>query len=146
MINYKQGTFDSLYDRGDALGIESMRFENCTFSNCAFSLTKDIKRRSIARNIEVLNCSVIGCNIGPAILEDVRVHGLATSDLFIIWGALFNRVKLSGTIGKVKINQEVHFIDRKESTQGPFDDFRHRFYSSVDWALDITEARFKEFE
>jgi hypothetical protein len=146
MIKYKQTTFDSLCDRGEALKIESMRFEECIFSSCFLSLTTDLRRRSRAKNIEIFNCSANGCDVGPAILEDVTVDGLATNDLLIIWGALFNRVRLSEAIGKVKINHYIDAVDRRASTQGPFDKYRHQFYSSIDWALDISKARFKEFD
>ncbi len=146
MIEYSQKQIDSFYDRGESLKLEDMRFVGCEFSSCALSLTKDITRRSIARNIEIFNCSANGCDIGPAILEDIQVNGLNTNDLLIIWGALFNRVKLSGTIGKIKINHFVHHVDRTELTQGPFDNYRNNFYNSIDWALDISEARFKGFD
>jgi len=123
-----------------------MQFEGCTFSNCALSLTKDINLRSTVSNVDVNNCAVSGCNIGPAIFENVQVTGLSTADLLIVWGAIFNRVTLSGPIGKVKLNQYVHPVDRTEPTQGPFDEHRKKFYESIEWALDISGAEFKEFE
>jgi hypothetical protein len=66
--------------------------------------------------------------------------------LLIIWGATFHHVKLAGDIGKIKINSSAHFVDRTEATQGPFTRSREALYRSIDWALDITEARFKGFD
>ena len=97
-------------------------------------------------SVSLKNCSFNGCGLGPAILEDVDVNRLATNDLFIVWAATFQHVKLSGDIGKVKINSWAHFVDRTEATQRPFTAQREKLYSSIDWALDIGEARFKEFE
>jgi len=146
MIEYKNKTFDSLFDRGDKLLLENIRFDECMFVNCAISLTKDISRRSVVRNVDLKNCASNGCDVGSAILEKVSIDGLATNDLLIIWGATFNHVKLSGDIGKLKINPYAHHVDRTEATQGSFDAHRIALYNSIDWALDISEARFKEFD
>ena len=146
MTEFRAKSFDSLFDRKGDLVLENMFFEDCRFSNCALSLTKDASMRSVVRHIGLKNCSANGCGIGPAIFEDVDVSGLATNDLLIIWGALFGRVKLSGAIDKIKINHFAHFSDRAVAIQKPFDDQRIAYYNSIDWALDISEARFKEFD
>jgi hypothetical protein len=138
--------FQSIFDRGGGHIIEAHRFVNCTFTNCGLSLTKDIARRSIVRNVEAVNCKLNGCHIGPAIFDDVRTDGLATNDLQIFWGSLFKNVRLTGRVGKLKINPFVEAIDRSIATQGPFDQFRMAFYGSIDWALDIRKARFKGFD
>ena len=146
MIEYDNQTFRKLYDRGDALCLENIRFENCMFESCAISLTKDVGLRSTVKNVSIENCAANGCGIGPAIFENVTVDGLATNDLLIIWAATFHHVKLSGDIGKIKINSAAHFVDRTEATQGPFTRSREALYRSIDWALDITEATFKGFD
>ena len=146
MIEYANQQFTDIFDRGDALSLDAMRFVDCKFENAALSLTKSIDRRSVVSNVELVRCSANGCDIGPAILRNVKVDTLATDDLLIVWGALFDQVKLQGAIGKIKINHHVHHVDRSEATQGPFDRARRKFYESVEWALDISEARFKEFD
>ena len=146
MIEFKNKAFDSLFDRGNALALQSMRFEGCSFSNCALSLTKRFELRSQVSNVELVNCSAVDCDIGPTVLRDVRVDGLLTNDLLIVWGAVFSHVALSGQIGKIKINHWVHHVDRSPEVQGPFDAYRQDFYQATDWALDISGARFKEFE
>lgn len=146
MNEYNKQHFDSLFDRGDALTIDGCRFVDCDFSWCGLSLTTSVMLRSTVRNCELINCRSNGSSIGPAILENTRIDGLRTNDLLIIWGALFSQVVLSGRIGKIKINREVDAIDRSIRTQDPFDRARVAFYETVDWALDITNARFKQFE
>jgi hypothetical protein len=146
MTEYKNQTFRKLYDRGGALCLENMRFESCMFESCEISLTKDINLRSTVRNVSIENCAANGCGIGPTVFENVSVEGLATNDLLIIWAATFQHVKLSGAIGKVKINSAAHFVDTTEATQGPFTRAREALYRSIDWALDITGARFKGFD
>ena len=123
-----------------------MNFERCEFTNCALSLTTDVNKRSMVRDILVKECSANGCTVGPAIFHNVTVETLRTNDLLIVWGALFSHVKLVGEIGKLKLNTYVHHVDRRPEIQKPFDDAREKFYASTDWALDISEARFREFE
>ena len=123
-----------------------MHFEGCMFESCALSRTKDVYRRSTVRNVSIKNCAANGCGVGPAIFDNVEIDGLATNDLLIVWAASFKHVKFSGDIGKLKINSWAHFVDRTEETQGPFSQARETFYRSIDWALDISEARFKGFD
>ena len=146
MIRFTEQTFTKLYDRDGARLLEGMTFDRCVFESCALSLTKDVRFRSTIRNINVRNCVANGCGVGPAMFENVDVDGLATNDLLILWAATLQHVRLSGEIGKIKINSWAHFADRTEETQLPFTRSRETLYESIDWALDISGARFKEFD
>lgn len=146
MIELLNQTFESRFDRGNVGVIENIRCVNCDFTHCGLSLTKEIQRLTIVRNVEFSRCKANGCYVGPAILEDVVISDLQTNDLLILWGTLFRRVKLSGRIGKAKVNTLVSPIDHSAEDQKPFDDYRKQFYSDTDWALDIRDAKFKEFE
>lgn len=146
MIEYNDRIFHSLVDRGQALRLEDMSFDSCTFFNCSISRTKERDRRSTVRNVRLRNCEANACNVGPAILEDIEIDGLSTGDLLIIWAATFKHVTLRGDIGKIKINQQAHFVDRTAAVQQPFDDDRVKLYGSIDWALDISRARFAGFD
>jgi len=146
MIKYHKKIIDSIFDRGGSHVIEGVRFEDCIFVNSAISLTEKIDRRSTVRNAKIIRCKSNGCHVGPVVLEDVTIDGLLTNDLLIIWGATFHHVTLKGDIGKLKINRWVDGVDRTEATQGPFDADRQALYQRIDWALDISQARFKEFD
>jgi hypothetical protein len=71
---------------------------------------------------------------------------LKTNDLLILWSPYLDRVELSGDIGKMKVNVAADPSTRGKPAQKPFDEYRTQFYSSVEWALDISRARFKEFD
>ena len=146
MIDYLNQTFDSRFDRGTAGVIDSVRCVNCEFSHCGLSLTKEIQRRTVVRKSEFIGCRANGCHVGPAILEDVLISDLQTNDLLILWGTSFRRVRLSGRIGKIKINTVVSAVHHSAEDQKPFDEQRIQFYSETDWALDISNAKFKEFD
>ncbi len=138
--------FRKLFDHGGRLTLECMSFERCSFFHCLLSITKDISLRSVVRDVHLKDCEAIGCDIGPAILEDCSVDGLKTDDLLIIWGGLFKHVTLSGQIGEIKINTMVSPFHRGPETQQPFDGFREQYYATLDWAFDIRNARFKNFD
>jgi hypothetical protein len=146
MIQFDNKTFYSKIDRGGIGCIENLRFKNCDFNNGGLSLTTAIEARTTVRNVELIDCRLNGCHCGPAIFEDVSVSGLETNDLMLLWGSLFRRVRLWGSLGKFKLNVAVDAVDHSAKTQAPFDQFRERYYSEGVWALDIRDAKFKEFE
>lgn len=146
MTRYSNRTFSRLFDDGGTT-FTNMEFDNCVFDWCGLSLAKVVGRRSTVRNVRLLNCSSVNhCGIGPAIFEDVTVDGLATSFLLLLWCPLFKHVAIKGKIGRVRINQHVDGMDPSAEVQRPFDLARTRFYETVDWALDISAAEFKEFD
>lgn len=145
MMAYSDRVFYGLDERGDKSRFEDMSFERCIFDDCVFSLTKDISRIAVVRRVSLTNCAMLRCQTGPAILSEVMVSGLKTDDLLILWSPFFDRVTLSGEIGKLKVNLSAGSMI-KEERQRPFDDFRASFYKGMEWALDISQARFKEFD
>jgi uncharacterized protein YjbI with pentapeptide repeats len=134
-------SFHGLFDDGGAL-LEDMRLDGCDFTNCGLSLTQDVKRMSSVQNVELKDCSLNGCFMGPTKLFDVTIANLKTNDLFIIWCPYLDRVTLSGEIGKMKVNLYADPSTWENEKQKPFDDYRDQFYANVEWALDISEARF----
>jgi hypothetical protein len=148
MREFRDKTLKGLFDSGGALYLHHMLFNNCEFVWSMFSQTEDIRKRSHASNMIFQNCRINGmADVGCAILEDIIVDSLATNDLFILWGPVFRHVTLMGNIGRVKINRWVSTkVYGKDELQAPFDVHREQFYRETDWALDISEARFKLFD
>src|SRR5262249_22631420 len=146
MTTHDGKTFKKLFDDDSGAVFKDLAFNKCVFDNCALSLTKSPALRSTVRNVQITNCMSVNCGIGPAVFEDVVVDGLETNDLLILWGPLFEHMKLIGKIGRIKINTAAHFVDRSPETQGPFALAKSEFYKGVDWALDISEAHFREFD
>jgi hypothetical protein len=146
MREFKGETFYGRFDRGDKLRIEEMRFTECTFKHCGLSLTQDISRMSEVRVVELLDCIINGCDTGPMIASDVTISNLRTSDLLILWCPYLDRVVLAGKIGSMKINPDADPSTVGNDRQKPFDAFRDRFYAGIEWALDISKARFRGFD
>lgn len=121
-------------------------FKRCTFIDCTMSITRNPRRRTTIRNVKLLDCKEIGCSLGPAVLEDVLIDGLTTSDLLQGWGAVFRHVTIRGRVGRIMVSPVIAPGVATASEQQDFDEANHAFYATVDWALDITEADAEELE
>lgn len=119
-----------------------MEFRRCRFISCVLSNTRVPSSRSIVRNVKLMDCAIDGGLLGPAILEDVRIHNLKSSDMIHAYGAAFKHVVLSG-----KFNDMI--LGPSQASDGLYsikaiDDANTAFYKTVDWALDIRELACKE--
>ena len=138
--------FLSLFHDHGPSTIADVRFDRCVFTNCVLAQTRNPDARSLVRHVTLTECQEVGCSVGPAILDDVLVDGLSTSDLLIVWGALFRHVTLRGRVGSIKINAYPDIDDANATLTAPFDRARREFYDATDWALDISEASFGSFD
>ena len=122
---------------------ENYEFRKCSFESCALSVTRDPKKRSIFRDIRLIDCQVRGCSIDTAILEDIYIERLATHNLLCCWGSVFKHVTLKGHIGSIMLSPSVAAAMATPEEQSSFDEANAVFYTSVDWALDISQAEFE---
>jgi hypothetical protein len=76
-------------------------------------------------------------------LEDLVIDGLESSELFI-WATRFRHVVFRGVIGNIKI-QPVWPVPN-QALDRVWLSANQQFYQKVDWALDIREAEFDDFE
>ncbi len=144
MIEYKDKKFFRLQDRGESHLLKNMIFESCEFSRCLLSLTTNISNITTLHNITVNDCTFNGCQTGPTIYSNVSISNIRANDLMIIWSPYCDRVTLSGNIARMRTNTLADPTTSNNEKQIPFDTFRKEFYASVDWALDISKARFRE--
>lgn len=119
--------------------------ENSTFEHCSFGYNKSwfSNRRDTIENSRIENCKVTRCSIGPAIVRNVSLTNLR-NDMLICWGTLFDELTLTGKFGSIM----VHGIPSgraKEKVVIDHANLSRKFYSNVKFALDISQAHFKEF-
>ena len=84
------------------------------------------------RNLLMKNCEFNNCGI--SLTAEINQRSTVSNI------ELFNRVKIDGKIGRLKINTRIHAPDATETQQKHFDDFRRDFYQNIDWAIDIRDA------
>lgn len=138
--------FERFYDRNSGKTFQDLEFTRCRFLSCYLSITRNPKRRSTVKNVKLVQCEEIGCAIDTAVVEDVIIDGLKTSDLFQSWGAVYKHVVFKGNIGRIMISPFVATATATPKEQASFDKTNALYYEHVDWALDISEARFVECE
>src|SRR5690606_27693515 len=114
---------------------ENYELVNCTFDNCLL-YAHDRERRSLVRRINAKNTTVRSSSLEWTVLEDVVVDGLRTSGVEFLYSCAFKHVVLKGRIGRIVVRPSLE------------DDCKwlDEFYTSVDWAVDISEAFAQELE
>lgn len=130
-------------------------FANCEFRRCVLALhERNLSLRPRVSNVEFKNCAEGGCQVIAAVVEDAVIDGLKTASLFQTWAAVFKHVTLKGRIDRMMLGP---FFSAEESPYfspgKPPSKFRQAldkansdYYATVDWALDIRDVEFKDFD
>jgi hypothetical protein len=145
MRTFENEEFTAFHDRGGKV-YEDLHFKRCTFISSSVSITYDPANRTTVRDVTLERCRVVGSSLRCAVVEDVLVDGLQTSDLHQAWGALFKHVTLRGKIGRLMVTRLISSRHRNTPEQAAFDEQREAYYETIDWALDISEAEAVELE
>lgn len=141
---YRDRVIDSCRDWIPGRVFADREYHQCTFTNCAISLTRYPKRRSTLRNLKFIKCEQLNSSVNSAVIEDVLVEDLKTNGLFQSWAAVFKHVTLRGKIDNIMFGSVVLTGWATDVQQRAFDLANAAYYSTVDWALDISEAQFLE--
>ncbi len=121
-----------------------VELENCHFDNCMSFASWLLRRRFHARNVRLLNCSQFSSGLDAAILEDIVVDGWQNrgrNGYFRAWACAFRHVTLRGRIGYIKFRDGPEKAGLMQRTMD-WTNANRAYYATVDWALDIREARF----
>jgi len=132
------------FDDGGSTFVDAI-YTNCIFDNCGLSLCKRPEKMSKVKRISVHGCHAVNSSVGPCEFEDVLIHDLKTNPILLIWSSFFRRVTLSGKIGKMNVNVEPWGFCTDVDVLSRFSKARADFYRETDWALDISRARFLDF-
>lgn len=138
--------FVHFQDRDSAAVFSDLEFRRCYFESCAISITLNPKLRSTARNVRFIDCAQRGTTVDCAVVEDVLVDGFKTYGLFQAFGAVFKHVVLRGKIGRIMLSGMVFPGRATPEQQRAFQQANADYYSKIDWALDISEARAEEID
>lgn len=146
MKSFKNHLFSDIVDRDSFELFQNILFENCEFKNCQLSQTENPENRSTIRNIEIKDCSVSSnCSAGCAIFENIEIDNFQIDNQLKSLGAVFKHVYVSGNVGSLYISNEID-SPTSDSIRKSFSSANTKYYESVDWALDISRANFKEIE
>lgn len=125
--------------------ISGISARSCTFENCrlGYNSMPFSAKRDTVNNCELIDCKISGCLLGPAEIRSTRINHLS-GDMLICWGTLFDQVVLEGKISSLML----HGIPRSDASEVARKSHRSiakEFYSKVNWALDISNAKFNDF-
>lgn len=144
---FSKKTFDRWDEFDSGATHQDLRFLDCSFQSCVIGLdSKDLAKRVRILNAEFNKCSIAACSVRAAVVENTLVNGLKTSGLFQTWAAVFKHVTLKGKIDRVMFSPFFHPGYPESKFQQVVAQANAEFYAGVDWALDIREAEFKDFD
>ena len=141
--------------------VEDIAFKRCYFDNCSARPATNPAIRTQFRRLQFKDCRVWACHLEDVILEDVTIDGLKTGSgsgkiyPFGLSGCMFTHVTLRGNVGGIGISDAWSWFDPRplwgrilRRGLAPKDHDRlingtnRAHYAAIDWALDISEARF----
>ncbi|MBA3041272.1 MAG: hypothetical protein KJ690_15650 [Alphaproteobacteria bacterium] len=134
---------ERFWGRASGVTYTDLSLIDCEFNSCGVERDTGDPRNHIER-ISVMGAAQLNCSIADALIRDVTIQDLrklGSAPLFL-WGCLFERVTLSGRISAIKINQTVGLPNAPADRQRVHNSGAIEFYSSSDWALDISQAEF----
>ncbi len=143
---FENQTFHGFGDFESSATFSDLSFKKCIFESCSLSAGRWPKTRSTVRNVRIEQCRGYGCHVGAAIVEDTIIDGLKTGDFFQTCGAVFKHVTLLGKIGRVMICRNFFTTPGGAEQERAFDLANAEYYRHVDWALDISEGEYSEFD
>lgn len=126
---------------------KDFEFRRCKFYGCSFgyAFSADFSRRSTALGIKLIDCEAHKCQIKAAVLRDILIENLR-SDGIMVYGALWDGVKFKGRSGRWLVHGTFLGMGSTDTSMARYQDLCTKFYSTVDWAVDISEAEFEAFD
>jgi hypothetical protein len=128
--------------------LHDVELHRCTFRQCQAPAQTSVGERPTIRNVLLDRCHIEASDLGPVIVEDCAID--------TIWlhrgnwgpqrltGCAFRHVTIRGNVnGALQLD---YARRRNLATYALDDEFvvaNAEYYASVDWALDIREARFE---
>ncbi len=146
---YRDKTFQGLRDGESSRTFSGFSFVNCHFqSSLLYCKIAELSQRARLTNIELRGCSHAGCSLNGGTVEDVFVENFRTAKKFGAWGTVFKHVTFKGKNGRLMFSDlfELPFKGKTTSLQRNFEKANSEYYATVDWALDIKEAEFDDFD
>ncbi|HMP44246.1 MAG TPA: hypothetical protein PKD99_04000 [Sphingopyxis sp.] len=132
----------TFWHNGEPLSLSHVSANNCTFNQCfTRSVSHGWNRFS---NIDLDNVSHWNCAVSGGVFDEITLRNLkkrGSAPLFLN-GSVFRHVTLIGNISGLKINRsELQTLVLEEDRKWRDEEVKS-FYSSIDWALDISKAKF----
>ncbi len=129
--------------------IEDVEFRRCTVRLCQHRPAISPEARPVIRNVVIRRCHVVGSEAVPIVAEDCTIDGITFHRG--MWGPqLLPGWALRHVVVRGNVTGSVSFVagpgwnigPHGPALDDPFVVANAEYYRTVDWALDIREARF----
>jgi hypothetical protein len=128
-------------------GLRDIELRRCTFRQFQGPAQTALDDRPTLRNVRLERCHAEVCTLGPVIAEDCTIDTIWFHRG--IWGpqrlagCAFRHVTIKGNVnGALQIDYARHVGLATYALDDEFVLANADYYETVDWALDISEARF----
>jgi hypothetical protein len=146
-VDFRDRVFEGLDEFDSGRTHAGMTFTDCEFRSCILALDKqELSLRPRVTDMVFRHCAATACSMTAVIVEDVLVDGLRTSDQLPTWATVFKHVILKGKIDCLMLSNLFHPGYPNSQFQQVIAKANADYYATVDWALDISEAEFKDFD
>lgn len=145
---YIDQTFDGLGNDGRGLFISDLRVVRCSFRACHLSTVADPAVRAVVRNVQLTDCRVFGesCTVSGAVIEDCVVDGFSADGVMFLVGCAYKHAIIRGNISPLVLDNRVIYTWISDEIKDRFVEANTKYYGTVDWALDIPEAKSNDMD
>lgn len=138
--SYRNRQLSGIFAIDEPRTYEGLHLERCDLADISLSCTEPSKR-SIVRDSTFVDCRVArSVGLAGALVDNVIIDGLRTIGTPFLNGTLLRHVTFRGRIGNLVVDQ--YWKPDAPSTTQLLRDAARAFYDDVDWAVDISTARF----
>src|SRR5262249_35117455 len=125
------------------LHLSGWSFVDCIFDNCTLGPPRSPTERSYIGRIALTACRQRSSGLRGVVLDEVEVHDLGRDGRMPLFlsGVVFRHVRVSGSISFFKLNP-APVISPTPTQLSMWLTANSEFYRTVDWAIDISAARF----
>jgi hypothetical protein len=129
--------------------IGDCKISHTAFHNNSTAIPTDPAKRLTIRDVSIYRCQHWACYAYGVVFDnvtlmDVRGGGIGAKAPSFLWGCVFSRVRIRGPLSGLWFRWKVDPDD--DSLSRRFLWANIALYESIDWALDISEARFSIYE
>lgn len=130
-MRFEKQTFESWNDL-KIREYQDIEFAKCKFYGCSFGFgfSPDYSRRTTATGIKLIGCEAHKCQITAAVLRDVVIEDLR-SDVIMVYGALWDRVKFKGRGGTWLVHGTFLGMDSTDSSMARYQDLCSHFMQTL---------------
>jgi hypothetical protein len=127
--------------------VDSIELRRCTFTECQAPQQRTLANRPTLRNLSLTRCHFAACELGAVIAEDCTIDTIWFHRG--IWGpqriegCALKHVTIRGNVsGALAIWPPAWWGNHRDVVADPIVVANQLYYQNVDWALDISQARF----